>query len=198
MNWETLLSLGDSITFGARSYLAYPEICGSLLEKSMRKNWHVINHATNGFTTMDLVRSLNPQLQNYKQSYPSLITVMIGTNDIKTKVNPADFEIAYRQLIVKMKLMSVNNNIVLLKIPRFTNDVFYPYHFEMNDAVKNFNELIYQMGAEAGLRVFEFDFADDDFYDGVHLNAKGSSTAGKQLCQFILKDKGIESSTALS
>ena len=87
MNWETLLSFGDSITFGARSYLGYPEICGDLLGKKLQKQWHVINHATNGFTTMDLLRSINPMLSNYKASYASLITVMIGTNDIKNKVD---------------------------------------------------------------------------------------------------------------
>ncbi|NQV02922.1 MAG: hypothetical protein HQ542_09770 [Bacteroidia bacterium] len=53
MNWETLISFGDSITIGARSYLGYPEICGDLLENILNKDWHVINHARNGFTTIN-------------------------------------------------------------------------------------------------------------------------------------------------
>ena len=67
MNWETLLCLGDSITFGARSYFGYPEIAGNILEEKLSKSWNIINHSTNGFTTIDLIRSLNPVLTNYKQ-----------------------------------------------------------------------------------------------------------------------------------
>src|SRR5436190_23929773 len=104
MNWETLLSLGDSITFGARSYLGYPEICGDILGKKLDKNWHVINHSTNGFTTINLVRSLNSEMESYKNCYPSIITVMIGTNDIKMNVSIENFKIAYKQLITKLRL----------------------------------------------------------------------------------------------
>ena len=192
MNWETLLSFGDSITFGARSYLGYPEICGDILAKMLDKKWHVINHSTNGFTTIDLVRSINPMLANYKSSYPSLITVMIGTNDIKTNVSLNEFRVAYSQLIIKLKLLSIGNNILLIKIPRFTQKVFYPYNYAMNNQVNIFNICIEQIAKENNLRCFECDLADDDFYDGVHLNAKGSNTVANQLSTYILKDKGIE------
>ncbi len=198
MNWETLLAFGDSITFGARSYLAYPEICGNLLEQKLAKNWHVINHATNGFTTMDLLRSINTELTNYKQSYPSLITVMIGTNDIKAKISKEEFKIAYSQLIVKLRLLAVNNNIILLKIPKFTKQVFYPYNFAMNAQIDEFNACIQSLGTLHNLRCFEFIFEETDFFDGVHLNSKGSLTAAIQLSELILKDKGFESSSTLS
>lgn len=198
MNWETLLSFGDSITFGARSYLGYPEICGDILGKKLEKSWHVINHATNGFTTMDLVRSINPQMENYKNSYPSLITVMIGTNDVKVNVNLEEFRIAYQQLIIKLRLLSVNNNIILLKIPRLTQKVFYPYNYSMNKQVQEFNKCIEMLGVEHRLRCFDFDFSDDDFFDGVHLNSKGCYAAGVQLSDLILEDKGFESTSNLS
>lgn len=198
MNWETLLSFGDSITFGARSYLGYPEICGNILEKKLDKSWHVINHATNGFTTIDLVRSINPLLENYKGTYASIITVMIGTNDIKLNVDIDDFKIAYEQLIIKLKLLSVGNNIILFKIPRLTQKVFYPYNYSMNDHVKFFNSCIETLANQNRLRCYEFDFSDDDFFDGVHLNKKGSTTAANQLADLILKDKGFESSSNMS
>ena len=198
MNWETLLSFGDSITFGARSYLGYPEITGSILESKLDKSWHVINHATNGFTTIDLVRSMNTELNTYKNAYPSLITVMIGTNDVKSHVKREDFRIAYKQLIIKLKLLAVNNNILLLKIPRITQKVFYPYNFSMNEEILQFNTCIEELAAQHQLRVFEFKFADDDFFDGVHLNPKGCRTAATQLADLILKDKGFESSSTVS
>lgn len=198
MNWETLLSFGDSITFGARSYLGYPEICGNILGKKLDKSWHVVNHSTNGFTTMDLIRSIDPMLHNYKNNHPSLITVMIGTNDIKIHVHIEDFKIAYDQLIIKLKLLSINNNVILFKIPRITQKVFYPYNFSMNDKIKEFNICIDSLAVEHKLRVVEFIFDDDDFFDGVHLNPKGCHTAANQLSDMILKDKGFESTADLS
>jgi lysophospholipase L1-like esterase len=192
MNWETLLAFGDSITFGARSYLSYPEISGDMLGKKLNKKWHVINHSTNGHTTMDLIRSINPQLENYKSAFPSLITVMIGTNDIKTNVPIDDFRIAYHQLIIKLKLLSVGENVLLLKIPRFSQQVFYPYNFAMNERVIEFNSCIEQLASENNLRCLGFELGDNDFFDGVHLNSQGCYEVARQLTGFILKDKGIE------
>lgn len=198
MNWETLLSFGDSITFGARSYLGYPEITGAMLGQKLDKQWHVINHSTNGFTTIDLVRSINTEYLNYKSSYPSLITVMIGTNDIKNKVPADDFEIAYEQLIIKIKLLAVNNNIMLFTIPPLTQKVFYPYHYDMNERIVEFNALIKKLGNKYKVRVLSFNYNDDDFFDGVHFNNEGCRSVAKQLVDFILKDKGIESTSAMS
>lgn len=175
--------------------MGYPEICGDILGKKLEKKWHVINHSTNGFTTIDLVRSINPILENYKNCFPGLITVMIGTNDIKSNVGVDDFEMAYRQLIIKLRLLSINDNIILLKIPRFTQKVFYPYNYSMNDIVKRFNEKIDMYSKENNLRCFEFVFEDDDYFDGVHLNKKGCFTAALELSEFILKDKGFESTS---
>lgn len=197
MNWETLLAFGDSITFGARGYLGYPELCGDILSKKLDKNWNVINHSTNGFTTIDLVRSIDKGFQNFKIFYPSLITVMIGTNDIKNNTSDNDFEIAYNQLITKLSLLSINNNVLLLNIPRLRQKVFYPYNYSMNGQVIKFNSIIQILAEKNNLRTFNINFNDDDFFDGVHLNDKGSNTAASQICEFILKDKGIESSTDL-
>lgn len=198
MNWETLLAFGDSITFGARSYLSYPEICSDMLSKKLNKSWHVINHSTNGFTTLDLMRSIDPQLMNYKSNFPSIITVMIGTNDIKQKIQAELFRIAYNQLVIKLQLLSVNNNVLLIKIPKITNDVFYPYTFSMNDEIKKFNEIIDEIAMKSNLRCIEFEFNDKDYFDGVHLNTQGTNTAAIQLYNYILKDKGFEGSSALS
>lgn len=197
MNWETLLSLGDSITFGARSYLGYPEIAGSILEKKLSKNWNVINHSTNGFTTVDLLRSLNSVSTLYKKEFPSLITIMIGTNDIKKDTSLEDFRIAYSQLLVKAKLMSENNNIILFKIPHFTKKVFYPYNFGMNEMVKVFNLAIDELAKTHNLRTLQLDLKDEDFFDGVHFSPTGSQTAAQQLANLILKDKGFESTSAM-
>jgi lysophospholipase L1-like esterase len=198
MNWETLLALGDSITYGARSYLGYPEICGHILSEKLDKKWHVINHSTNGYTTIDLARSLNHVMNDYKTLYPSIITAMIGTNDIKMKVSIENFKIAYNLLITKLRLLSVNNNVLLLKIPPIATKVFYPYNYSMNESIAEFNLYIEKLSMENGLRTVELNLNEDDFFDGVHLNEKGSNAVAFQIAEIILRDKGFESPSDMS
>ena len=91
-------------------------------------------------------------------------SLIIGIrNDIKNKNSIEDFAIAYKQIIIKAKLMSVNNNIVLFRIPRFTNKVFYPYNFEMNTDVRSFNNVIDALAKENNLRTI--DLKSDVFID---------------------------------
>ena len=114
MNWETLLSFGDSITIGSRSYLGYPEYCGEYLINKTRKNWNVINHAISGFTVIDLTRSIDKEFANLKNTKPEIATVLIGTNDLIIN-NPTNlFKIAYEQLAIKLQLIVGNNNIILI------------------------------------------------------------------------------------
>jgi lysophospholipase L1-like esterase len=198
MNWETLLSLGDSITFGARSYAGYPEICGHVLSEKLNKEWNVVNHATNGFTTIDLLRSVDKNWANLKILYPSIITVLIGTNDIKQNTAAEDFVMAYELLVTKARLLAINNNILLLKIPHFTKDVFYPYNYGMNKKVEEFNICIDSIAKKFGLRTLALNLSPECFYDGVHFSALGSKESGLQIADLILRDKGHESITGMS
>lgn len=191
MNWETLMCFGDSITIGARSYCGYPEYAGRTLEKELGNNWNVINHAVCGYTAIDLARFITDNFLNLKQFAPGIITVLIGTNDVKKNTSPADFELSYRQVLLKALLLAPNGNVVLLRIPSFPRNVSYPYNFRMNEKVECFNGIISVLAAEFAIRTLEFRLSETDFYDGVHLNAEGSMNAGRQLASFIERDKGI-------
>lgn len=191
MNWETLMCFGDSITIGARSYAGYPDYAGNSLEKSLGNNWDVVNHAVSGFTAMDLARSMTTNFANLKQFAPGIITVLIGTNDVKTKTSSEDFEMSYKQVLVKALLLAPYQNVVLIKIPLFPKSIAYPYNYAMNDKIKCFNEIISELANHYNLRNIEFELSKADFFDGVHLNAKGSMNAGKQLAAFIETEKGF-------
>ncbi len=192
MNWETLICFGDSITAGARSYLGYPEYSGDLLSSKLKKDWNIINYSANGLTTIGLVRSINEKFSSLRSYDASMISVLIGTNDLKENITGEEFTIAYSQLIVKLKLFCSANHIVLIKIPRFTAGIMYPYHIDMNEKLDVFNNVIETIAGKQKLKIFEFDLSQDDFFDGVHLNESGSKKCGLQLAKFILKDKGID------
>lgn len=192
MNWETLFSLGDSITIGARSYLGYPEYAAPILEEKTGRFWHIVNHATSGFTTADLGRSLTPLIPHYQSFKPGIVSLLIGTNDLKNGTSLDNFELAYNQVIIKARLISQNNNLILLTIPSFPKGVMYPYNINMNERVPEFNAVIQKLGKRHNLRVFSFELAEELLWDGVHLNEMGSRNFGNQLAGFILKDRGIE------
>lgn len=191
MNWETLMCFGDSITIGARSYCGYPEYAGSVLEKEIGNKWNVINHSVSGYTAIDLHRYISDNYNNLSSFTPSIVTILVGTNDIKNGTSIENYEIAYNQIIIKSKLIAMKSNVVLISIPSFPKKVMYPYNFGMNKNVNEYNDLIDSMSLKHKLRVFKFNISEDDLFDGVHLNEQGSRNTGNQLADFILADKGI-------
>ena len=189
MNWETIICLGDSITIGARSLLGYPEYCGDELSKLTNKHWNAVNHATSGYKTIDLCRCVAKNFASLKMFKPEIITIMIGTNDLKSKTSVADFKIAYDQLIIKSRLIIGNNDIMLIKIPPLIEGVMLPYKMSMNKMILDFNKMIEDIAEREGFTITEFDSIPGDFYDGVHLNDAGSKKWGEILAQNIIKSR---------
>jgi lysophospholipase L1-like esterase len=190
MNWETILCLGDSITNGARSYCAYPDYTGDILEKTLGNRWQVVSYAVNGYTAMDLNRYITANYHNIKQFDAGVVSLLIGTNDVKKGTDIQDFEVAYRQVLLKARLLAPGKRLFMIKIPSFPPGVSYPYNFDMNKTVALYNQLLEKLAVEYRARLVEFVLEEDDLFDGVHLSTKGSRSTGEQLAKFILQDKG--------
>lgn len=186
MNWETILCLGDSITIGSRSYLGYPEYCSAYLQEKTGKNWNVVNCAVSSFTVIDLVRYVDKNWINIKESEPQLASIMIGTNDLKFGTSITDFEIAYSLLVLKAKLLVGSKYIVLNKIPTLQDGVMLPYILKMNETAKKYNNFIEHLSKREGLLLNTMPESNDLFLDGVHLNDKGSKEWGICLGETIL------------
>jgi len=191
MNWETYIAFGDSITIGARTYLGYPELVGSLLEKRLSKQWNVINHSVSGYKAIDLARHIDTHFSSLREHNASISSILIGTNDIKENTSLEDFIIALNQVMIKTKLLTVNKNIIVFTIPEFHKGIMYPYSIAMNETVSAFNEAIRALAEQHGLRVVKLDHDESDFLDGVHLNRDGIATFARQISGYILKDRGI-------
>lgn len=191
MNWETYISIGDSITRGARTYISYPEKVTNALKQRLNKNWNLINISENGFTVIDIIRLIDKNYSTISNQLSGITTILLGTNDVKNKTNSMDFRIAYDLLVLKAQLFTQKGNVILIEIPNFPKGIMYPYNFQMNVVIDEFNSIIKDVAKEHNLRTFNFTLAQDDFFDGVHLNTKGVENCGAQLVDFILKDKGI-------
>jgi len=186
------MCFGDSITIGARSYCGYPEYAGNYLEKELGNKWNIINHAISGYTAMDLHRYITNNFANLSAFTPSIVSVMIGTNDIKNNTSCEDFEIAYNQVLIKAKLIAMKRNVLMIKIPYLPQKVMYPYNFKMNEKITVFNEMLSAIAEDHKVRIAEFRISEEELFDGVHLNDLGSKNFGKQLAEYILLDKGID------
>ena len=189
MNWETIMTLGDSITIGARSVLGYPEYCGDFLASKTAKNWNVVNHAVSGYTSIDLCRSVTQNFVNLQSFKPEVITILVGTNDLKKNISLEDFQIAYKQLIIKSRLIIRNSNIILLQIPELMQGVMLPYSISMNQNLKKYNDIIEDLASQMGIMTEKFDAKPEHFYDGVHLNDSGCKIWGEQLGNFVLNHR---------
>ena len=191
MNWETLLCWGDSITIGSRSYLCYPEYAAQSLATATDRQWHAITHAVCGYTACDLNRSLAPELGKMQVLKPGLLTIMIGTNDLKSPTAIEPFKIAYTQLLIKARLICSPSQILLFEIPELRTGVMYPYLVSMNETVKKYNSAIKELADQFGVRTISADLDDHHLFDGVHLNEAGSEHVGAQLSAKVLDDRGL-------
>ncbi len=191
MNWETYISIGDSITKGARTYLSYPEKIASGLKSNLSKNWNLINISENGHTVIDVLRLIDKNYNLITNQLSGISTILIGTNDAKNNTSVQDFRIAYDLLVLKVKLFTQKGNVILIEIPNFPKGIMYPYKIQMNGMIDTYNKIINEIAQNHGLRTFRFKLDQSDFYDGVHLNEQGVDTCSSQLIEFILSDKGL-------
>lgn len=191
MNWETYLALGDSITIGARTYQGYPEFAGRNLQTSLDKYWNVINHAQCGFTAIDLVRYVDLHFSTLLKHQASITTIMIGTNDVKKNTSLDDFEIALNQLILKAKLLTPSSKVVVLSIPKFPKGVMYPYTYEMNTKISEFNGSIERITKSHGVQNLSIELEQTDLFDGVHLNQVGVEKVASRISDFVLLERGM-------
>lgn len=94
--------LGDSITQGAKhtfGYRSYPEIFGERVRWELKRVRDIIiNTAISGNSSADLVQDFNWRAEQFS---PSVVFLMIGTNDASTKKNisPDQFQENLNRLV---------------------------------------------------------------------------------------------------
>lgn len=191
MNWETYIAIGDSITKGARTYLSYPEKVAHGLKQNLNKNWNLINISESGHNVIDMLRLIDKNYSSVSNNLSGITTILLGTNDVKNDTDISDFRIAYDLLVLKAKLFTQHENVILIEIPNFPKGIMYPYNFQMNDNINLFNKTINEIAKDHNIRTFKFNTDKNDFFDGVHLSQQGVNNCSSQLLQFILSDKGL-------
>jgi lysophospholipase L1-like esterase len=103
------LALGDSYTIGTGASGAahsWPSIVARRLTEQTRREVGVTNPAVNGFTTLDLIESELPYVEQLK---PDLVTILIGVNDLVRGRSPAEY---------KASLVTIYDRVARLNLAR--------------------------------------------------------------------------------
>ena len=100
---ETILCLGDSLTFGARDeyHSSYPSHLSKLFWDHEKKEVFCLNYGINGETSGQLLRRIYSNVQSCSESRTALI--MIGTNDTFLPQEPDIYEDHLRQIVMVIK-----------------------------------------------------------------------------------------------
>lgn len=102
MNYQNVLCLGDSQTFGARTYGCYPLQLARILTERTAYEWRTINRSVNGYTARDLWFLANEQIDSIADTYQCCL--LIGTNDVGNKTPPQLFKEYYRQIVRALRI----------------------------------------------------------------------------------------------
>jgi lysophospholipase L1-like esterase len=152
---EIYAALGDSLTSGVgteRYEQSYPYLLASKLSGTNRRVVN-LNFSYPGARTIDLINDLLPKAI---AEQPSIITVLVGVNDIHGGVAKADFVKNYRRILSDLKART-QAKVYLISIPTIGSQqlLLHPYDDFFEWQTLDFNEAIRRLAQE-----FDFQYID--------------------------------------
>jgi len=190
MIYGTVLSLGDSLTFGARCYLGFPEYLARdlTLRHDRRIEWSAINAGVCGETTRQILDRTPALVQRFAAlPGPKVITYLAGTNDSKGNgTRPLEWQEAYRQTVRWLRRVH-GARIVLCTIPALQSDQMPCYTEGSMRWIERANYAIRDMHDVLNSRSINLvDLADiHETVDGVHLTPEASETVAGRITEVI-------------
>ncbi|MCE7914491.1 MAG: SGNH/GDSL hydrolase family protein [Nitrosomonas sp. PRO4] len=186
MHYQNLLCIGDSQTFGARTYGCYPLYLAQILTARTPYQWRAINRSVNGYTARDLWFLLNQDIETIGDTYQAC--VLIGTNDVGNETPIELFEEYYRQ-ILRTLLIKRYKAIFCGEIPPIYPDghiFFCKNTVELRD---QYNNVIKALCAESKSTVWVpiNDLNRACYVDPVHFNEQGNRLVAESFSIAILE-----------
>lgn len=185
MNYQNLLCVGDSQTFGARTYGCYPLFLAQMLSEQTPYQWRTINRSVNGYTARDLWFLLNLDVERISDTFQAC--VLIGVNDVGRSTDPDIFEEYYRQILRALFIKSYKA-VLCGEIPPIYPDGHIFFGRESERIRTAFNERIEKIVAEFPMsRIIRFaEHSRDCYEDPVHFNELGNRRTAAAFCEGIL------------
>ena len=185
MQYQNMLCLGDSQTFGARTYGCYPVYLARILTNRTPYQWRTINRSANGYTARDLWNMVNQQVDLLDDTFQAC--VLIGANDVGNRVPIDLFEEYYRQ-IIRALLIRKYKAIYCGEIPPIFADghVFFPRSAAGERG--EYNNRIKRIASEDERLIWVpiRDLSRDCYVDPVHFNELGNQRVAESFALAII------------
>lgn len=185
MNYQNILCVGDSQSFGARSYGCYPLYLGEILNEKTPYHWRIINRSTNGHTARDLWFRLNYEIDQIHDTFQAC--VLIGTNDVAEQKDINIFEEYYRQIVATL-LIKQYRAIYCGEIPPIHADGHVFFKKSLTNHREDFNSRIQNVvSIHPNAHFVPMEGLERDCYeDPVHFNEKGNMQVATCFAETIL------------
>ncbi len=186
MNYQNILCVGDSQTFGARSYGCYPLYLAKLLSEKTPYEWRAINQSANGMTARDLWFHLNGIIDTIGDTFQACM--LIGANDVGERTDTGLFEEYYRQILRTFSIKKYKA-VFCGGIPPIHPGGHIFFTRESVSLRDVFNDVIRKVVAEfAKAHFVALDELDREcFEDPVHLNERGNAKVAELFSETIMK-----------
>lgn len=186
INYSIYSAFGDSITQGYDTTLSYFQTISKYLKN--KYDTKSFNDGVGGNTTYNLLQRIDGEMQQQK---PTLVTLMIGTNDLRlgTKNNPEVTPFEYKQNLIQILnaiTPSQNRTVVIFLIPYFTNFNYPGYSAGSMQRLRQFNNIIIGVANAFGIPYINENPGLESQNnvlapDGIHPNNKGDSIISSAL-----------------
>ncbi|MBY0483114.1 SGNH/GDSL hydrolase family protein [Nitrosomonas sp.] len=185
MHYQNLLCIGDSQTFGARTYGCYPLYLARILTEHTPYQWRTINRSVNGYTARDLWFLLNNEIEIVSDTYQACI--LIGTNDVGNETPLDLFEEYYRQ-IIRTFLIKKYKAVFCGEIPPIYPDGHIFFCKETAEKRNLYNAAIMKVTEENRNIVWVpfNELSRNCYVDSVHFNELGNRLVAESFTQAIL------------
>ncbi len=194
MIYGTVLCLGDSLTFGARAPLGFPEHLGPLLSARSGAEWVALNRGISGQTTREVL-DRTPAAVGHLQSLggAKYVTVLAGTNDGKGGgLDHALWEALYRQILHWPRRHGIP--IAVMTFPPIRPGQMGAFPRESRHWLREASRRVRAIAAElhnrpSPIRVVELEDLSEEFLaDGVHLTPSGYRIVAERVADVLMDD----------
>lgn len=182
MLYQVVTCLGDSLTYGSRSPVGYPEMMAEQLEMETGLHWVCVNRGVPGATLRDVLLSsyeFVPETQ--------VICLWAGVNDLRFDVQTPleDMILLFRRLIIGLRRWSVP--IIVGTLPTMVEGKGHlPYWKGCAERGEAFNRMI-RVNDWSGVYVAELsDLTQVEYVDHVHLTKKGYAEVAARFAEMIV------------
>lgn len=175
----TVSCVGDSIT----EWSGYPAILQTMLGSSYEvSNFGVAGAAVSPSWYTSYIKQ--PEFHESKEVEPSIVVIMLGTNDAHTSQSASNFSSDYKNLVSEYQTLPSSPRILLISPPPI-----YDNKLELNDTHLDGYVLpgIEKVAYELGLPTVDVNGALENhpelFEDGVHPNSEGALAIATEIVQ---------------